>query len=328
MRILFLTILFLSIVSTACDSGTHNRSVEIQSDNSKLQISTATPVLMRSIPITGLFLSVQIDDNEPTYPRANDAGEWKIELNLIPERKHDLTIKWFADSVFIDEISQIDFQLLGERGGVLLLEEFGQFVTPSTGATITPELDYLSAGRPEFDIDCDGYSNLEEVNNGTSLAIAEGLTKTACSDEVMPIELTEEERVWIYRLHDTDSADENSARITKIVQTMQVNSASFVGNLAYITNARTELFDADTNVSQTHAAWFSFRHRGNEPRFMEFAMYPSTGVLESDIDGQFCKDLMAEPAGLMCTLPYDWQEDRWYTLTIEETTPTTWRAQA
>jgi len=262
---------------------------------------------MRSIPITSLALTVTL--NETNYTgMMNSDGQWSVEVPLSPNQQYDLLVQWYSSEI-------------------LLLEEFGQFTTPATGSIINPVLDYRSAGTAEFDVDCDGYSNLEEVNNGTSLTIAEGLTTSACSEETTPIELKETERAWMGRVHDPVGADENTERMTNFSQTFQINTSTDSGNIAFIVNLRANPVDATTNETLTHAGWISFRQQPNVPTFMEFAIYPSTGVLEADVEGQFCKDLGSSPAGMMCTVPYNWQLDRWYTLSLEETTPTTWRAQ-
>lgn len=315
MRTLCKTILLTSIVLVACNSGSGNQAAKIQSSGTKHQLTTDTPALMRSIPVTALSLAVKINEIETRYQNSNNAdGTWSIELDLLPNQEYGLEVSWYSSEF-------------------LLLEEFGRFTTPATGTTIEPVLDYRSAGRPEFDVDCDGISNLEEVSNGTSLTIAEGLSMSACSEDVVPVVFSDMERAWIFREYDSieinesTEANETSPRFTKLDQTIQIDTSNTASNIGFITNLVNNNFNPATGETIRNAAWLSFRQRFDEPKFMEFAMDPAIEIVESDIPGQFCKPLASDATGIMCTVPYEWQENRWYTMTIEETTPTTWRAQ-
>jgi len=309
MRAHFLSILLASILLTACDSYIDTQRVEIQSSDTEHKLTTAIPTALRNIPVTALSVSVKVNENESRHQGTDSSdGQWLIEVELVPNQEYELVVKWFSSEF-------------------LLLEEFGRFTTPATGSTITPELDYRSAGLPEFDADCDGYSNLEEIKNGTSLTIAENSTTSACSENGMSVELSDAERAFIFRLHDSVEANETLPRLTSFAQSIQINAVSPSANIAFIANLRSSLYESATGESLVNAGWLSFRQQPDAPRFLEFAIYPATGYVESDIDGQFCKSLMSEPAGLMCTVPYGWQEDRWYTISIEETSPTSWRAQ-
>jgi len=300
--------LVLTSVLFCCNSGNDAQSSAIHNDGTTQKLTTLTPSLLRSIPLDQLMLTIKINDVQTPYSgMATSDGQWSIGVELEPSQEYDLLVQWYATEH-------------------LLLEEFGTFTTPATSAPIKPQLDYRSAGRAEFDTDCDGFSNLEEIIYDTSLTVAQGSTSAACIETEALAALMDTERVFAFREFESIAADESRQRFTSLEQSFQINTTNRSSNIGFITNLVANPVDATTSKSNRIAGWLSFRQRVDGTRFMEFAMFPASGIEESDIEGQFCKLLMSVPAGWMCTVPYSWQENRWYTISIDETTPTTWSA--
>jgi len=125
--------------------------------------TTPTPAVLRNIPITNLSVQVSIDNVTKTYQGADfPDGQWRIEYDLLPNKTYNVMVQWFVLTH-------------------LVLEETGQITTDPEQQMITPDLEFISAGYPRFDDDCDGQSNLDEIRNGSNPNADEDTDQSACS---------------------------------------------------------------------------------------------------------------------------------------------------
>jgi len=115
-----------------------------------LKNPTNTPAELRAIDNGILSVDVQIDRTGPIYKGKQDEnGNWTVDLNISLDTDHSFVAKWFA--------------MVGTQR-IPVLEQRGNFYADSNGtnadATITQS---ISADEPQFDLDCDGMSNLDEL---------------------------------------------------------------------------------------------------------------------------------------------------------------------
>jgi len=69
-----------------------------------------------------------------------------------------------------------------------LLEEAGEFVWDPNQSVVRPELSFTTTGNRDFDVDCDGTSNLAELYRDTDPLQANG-SDTACEPFVPPADI-------------------------------------------------------------------------------------------------------------------------------------------
>lgn len=120
-------------------------------------VNFATPSMLRNIPDSALSVTVQIDDQPTLYQGARrDDGTWFVIIsfeNIEEEinREHIAVVSWYVDEN-------------GEK--ILVARQTTSFLVSETGvASLGGTLQ--TDGAPEFDIDCDGTSNFEELTNDT-----------------------------------------------------------------------------------------------------------------------------------------------------------------
>jgi len=314
-------ILVLTSCLVACDSNNTSHTFEIQSFDTKQLLTTSTPYLMRSIPVETLSLSITIDETETSYQGVDTIdGKWLIDVELIPDQTYDLLVRWYTS-------------------GHLLLEEFGEITTPTVGGPLTPILDYRSAGRPEFDVDCDSISNLEEIVNQSDFnpsSTAQG--ETTCDNTTHPTikdiaeRLTDSEQASISQSHNTLVTDVNEKRLTSYDHSILINRSNSLTDISITTYLYGENDDPENGPLLDNFATIAFRQKPGLPKYMEFSLAPATDTLNSGIENQVCTSFSAPvffetSAGWSCTVIFDWKEDRWYSIRLEETTPNTWNAR-
>jgi len=115
-------------------------------------VGTAKPAQLRTIDNSRLSLVVRIDNQAQEYAgELRPDGRWYVVLNIELDVTHNYLASWY-----------------GRVGGtsVLLLEVRGEFYANSETlfAQASGDAEMTSSGAPQFDSDCDGASNLEEVN--------------------------------------------------------------------------------------------------------------------------------------------------------------------
>lgn len=282
--------LFLAL--TGCDqSDTPSSTVP--------KYATQTPALLRTIPISNLSVQVSIDNVTKTFQGSDfPDGQWLIDFDLQPNQTYDILIKWFALTH-------------------LILEETGPIFTDPEQQTITPLLDFVSASYDRFDSDCDGQSNLDEIISGTSLTAVAGATQSGC--EGPETTLMENEFPWIVKQHSNFPSAGITSRVTSYSQSIQITSS----NPTFSTNFGASLYtgpDADVDVRTR----LDFRVDAQQIKQIRFLITPATDFQISAIAGARC--LVQNEIGIACTIPYEWQEQQWYTFSIEEQSTKSWKA--
>ncbi len=135
-----LALLFTAVILVACS----------QEATTNAKFPTNTPSMLRAINIELLSVDVQIDNTGPIYKGVrNEDGTWDVKLTISLDTNHNFVAKWFV-MVGTDRL--------------LVLEQRGFFYADSTVTSGDPsETQTISSGEPQFDYDCDGMSNLEEL---------------------------------------------------------------------------------------------------------------------------------------------------------------------
>jgi len=264
--------------------------------------ATQTPAALRTIPISDLSVEVSIDNLTKTYQGSDfPDGLWQIEFDLESNQMYDIVISWFALTH-------------------LVLEETGQIFTDPEQLSITPVLEkfeFISAGENRFDDDCDGQPNLDEIISGTNPNEANGTTQSSCDDG--PVVLKENEFPWILRQHKLFQSLGITSRVISYTQSIQVTSTN--PNLS--TNFGASLFTGpDSDVKRR--AKIDLRVDAEQVKQIRFEISPATDFQNSSVPGARC--FVHDLIGIACTIPYEWKEEQWYSLSIEEQSTTSWKA--
>jgi len=262
---------------------------------------TQTPALLRAIPISNLSVQISIDNVTKTYQGADfPDGIWQVNFDLEPNQTYDINIKWFALTH-------------------LLLEETGQIFTDPELQTITPELEFISAGFDRFDDDCDGQSNLDEIINGTSPGDAGATDQTACADGSEGIVLPEIVAPWINRQHTLFRLAGMTSRLTRYEQAIQITASN--PNIA--SNFGMSLH-TDPSTAVNEFARVDFRYDSLQNKHIGFKISAADDFRLSTADNAECSEY--QDTGIECTIPFEWQEQQWYRLRIEAISDTSWQA--
>jgi len=121
-----------------------------QVEESVRPVAFQTPNLLRVIPAENLSVTVLIGSQTTPYQgRQRDDGAWEVSIIVELDREHTASVSWYG---------------LYEREAVLIAKQTGTFyASSSTGqANLTGPM--ITSGTREFDIDCDGISNYEELS--------------------------------------------------------------------------------------------------------------------------------------------------------------------
>lgn len=152
----FRVLVFLTFISlNAC----HNASVE--------SVKFNTPEILRNIPESELSVTVVIDDQPNPYQGVlrND-GLWVVYINVELNRVHTANVAWFA---------------LDQGNKILVARQTSTFFAAESGeAQLNDPLQ--TDGTAEFDIDCDGSSNLTELTLGTDPSSPQGCNPVPSND--------------------------------------------------------------------------------------------------------------------------------------------------
>jgi len=261
---------------------------------------------LRNSSIDDLSLRLNIGEIENTYQSADFTGNsWQVTFELTPNQTHNITARWYSSDH-------------------LLLEETGQFETPSQSATIKPELAFLSAGFDRFDSDCDGASNLDEIVNETDLAIAEGSDKTACSDDPAPLVFSDTQAPIVARQHTRFIDDGISDPIVSYEQQIQIRQHYKNALVGFVTTLIADQDTLPSGENEPITASIRFSKRIDEPKRVQFAMTNVTSAIASAYPGGECGPVVFA-RHRVCSIPFDWQEKHWYKIKFEKISTTAWR---
>jgi len=112
----------------------------------------STPALLRSIPGNTLSVTVAIDDQPTLYQGTRgDDGSWFVKINVEPNREHTATVSWYS----LNNGQKI---LVARQTSTFFAEESGM---SSLGGVLQTD------GATEFDNNCNGVSNFNEIMQGT-----------------------------------------------------------------------------------------------------------------------------------------------------------------
>lgn len=264
--------------------------------------ASSTPALLRAIPSSDLSMELSVGNVTEAYNgEFFPDGRWLISVDIQPNQTHDISIKWFmADH--------------------LLLEETGQFYADPSQPTIAPELDFVSAGYPRFDDDCDGYSNLDELRLGSNLTFDEDPGKWSTCEQLPESELMAEEYPWIIRQQKLFRSNNFEQRVTSYEQSIRVTSVNPDLRSTYNT-----LMLTDTALGEAIRANIGFVYNAEFGKLINFQISRASGAEAPVIEGTNCGPNGPDDLGYSCTAPFDWQENRWYNIRFEELSDNSWQ---
>jgi len=266
-------------------------------------LTRSTPELFRNIPTDSLIAKVTIGGNEATYyGRDYPDNEWNIELQLDENQRYELMVAWYANEH-------------------LLMEERGEIVTQTAGSAITPDLDFASGGADRFDNDCDGKSNLDEINAGDD----PGLTRTTpCQEPPLLEDPAAELAVWLANNFKNYAASGVSNRISSIEQHIRIRKNHPTARSFYRLRikANGDIIQTDGSA-KTAVATLQVVKDPSAESFATFFIAQAINFQPAEVEGISCNATGSEP-GHYCRIPYDVQKDRWYTLRLVESATSSW----
>ena len=293
-KTIVITALVLMLVLIGCDSSN-------TTPTTAPKLTSQTPAVLRTIPISNLSVEVSIDDVTKTLQGVDfPEGLWQIEFDLKPGQTYDLLVQWFSLTHF-------------------LLEETGQIFTDPEQPTITPELEFISAGFDRFDDDCDGLSNLDEIRRGTDPNAMTDTTQSACSDVAESIELPETVYPWIIRQHGLFRSEEVVLPVTRYEQRIKVTESNPNIDTNFGIGLRT---DPETGVEAL--ARVDLRTASARGKQIRFEISPANAVQTLETGDASCA--VHNTTGFACIVPYEWRDQQWYSVSIEQQSATSWKA--
>jgi len=293
----------------------------IQVDQNSKATAT-TPHQLRAIPQAEIVLRLSLDDWNASYNGSDFPDRtWRIDIsaNVDAGQTYDLTLEWYY-------------------GELLLLEESGQIQISSGSPVIQPDLNFLSVGLPRLDRDCDGYSNLDEISNGTDPMVADSLDPNVTSDrqhcgKPNPfVTLTGGQEVQLKRIHSfREQPFKTYEQALQVRESGNDRSTEFAASLIAIVADET-----DTNAYRS-TVQLGYATETGMGRTASFLLAGAVEAMPSTLGGAFCRmeDISADAFGVpleiavpgyRCVVPYEWKEDKWYTLTLATTANETWTA--
>jgi len=257
-------------------------------------LSANTPVSLRAIERNQLVLDMSIDGETRRYNGSDFRDDvWSIELDLQNDTTHTIDLKWYA----LDH---------------LLLHEYGEFFTDSTNPEIQLDLEFADEGTGNFDDDCDGISNLEELVLGTDAG--------AAGSGVCPADETLDGVDSVYLVRNFFSFEQSGyrSRVTSLEQSINVRAAELSRKMWFWSRmTNDEPFETATEV------YMSLAYSESLQKYVYFE-------IDNDTIGTFqeltstCGPLGT--TGHYCLLPFNWETDRWYTLKLELVDLDVWQA--
>jgi len=308
--------LLVLLLLCAC---TPERSIQIEQDG---KVTATTPYQLRAVPQAELVLRLSIDDWKQTYNGSDFPDRtWRIDItdNVEADQTYDLMLEWY-------------------HGELLLLEESGQIQIVAGSPQIQPDLDFLSTGLPRLDLDCDGYSNLDEINNGTDPMVVDFLDPNDtydsqhCGKPSQAGTLTGSQEAKLKRMYSfREQPTKKYEQALQVRESGNDRSTEIAASIVGITADET-----DSN-SYRSTVQLSYNEQAGMGRTASFVFAGAVDATPSTLSGASCKkediyhDSFFVPTfdtvpGYRCVIPYEWKDKKWYTLTIENTTNQTWTA--
>lgn len=289
----------LILLLTACD----NSSTSYHYADGVL--TARTPKNLRAVTNETLVAEVSINDTVNTYFGSDyPDDQWLIVLDVEADRTYDIEIHWLTNEL-------------------LLMEERGTFYTDSQNPVITPDTEIATAGGDRFDADCDGTSNLEEINMGTNPGSA---SQIPCHETPVLEDPTIQLRPWLaynfltYAFSEVPQPVVSIRHQLKIRQT-PINNAAFYGIIV----TSVESYD-QTNGTQTQArATLQLVENPSGDDSVQFFATQAIGAVPVSTDGS-CTEVSDSP-GYFCILPMVISANRWYELSIIEVAPSHWQGR-
>jgi len=267
--------------------------------NDPLPEPTSVPPQLRTISTTELQANVTVDGNTTAYyGRDYPTGNWTIDLRLVVGQEYNILIEWLVSDV-------------------LVLEQSAKIVGQATDSPVLPEYTSISSGAGRFDSDCDGQSNLEESIASTDPLIAEDPQQDGCNTVPDPV-VDPDELLTAFVAQDLPRFDSRgiTTRVKRFVIPMRVQTLP-------------QDIDVAFGVSL-------FSTGGAKRMFIEFFRSAADNTKYARMLDSTTESLVVEDAGVtgscdvannLCALEYNWKEQHWYNLVLEEdaNTSTIWR---
>lgn len=116
----------------------------------------STPSSLRAIPSSELSVIVSIQGDSTVYAGVVDAsGNWAVQLNVELGKNYMAVVSWYYNS--------------GGAEPLLIATQTGNFFTSPLGrGQLSGSLETSGTVVAALDIDCDGVSNLDEINSGSN----------------------------------------------------------------------------------------------------------------------------------------------------------------
>ncbi len=301
-----ITMLLIVSALCACGESANYNTTENAFTSESSKVITSTPHVLRSIAIDDISANISVSGIEKRVIGSDfPNGEWLVDLPLTPNQSHSLLIEWYA-------------------GTHLVLEEFGEFFADPNNRTIKPTLDYISGGYARFDADCDNLSNLDELIRGTDLTIAQGLTTTECAiDDAAsePPALEPDNYPYVVKQLRNFAAGGYEQRVVRYEQRVQVRSTNL--------NARSDYSVTLVSEGQFNTATkakIEFTNHLEKGRLVRFEITNATAAIADDASNSDCFSFGTDNVGYACNINFDWQENQWYIIAVEEIATDQWHA--
>jgi len=240
-------------------------------------IISFTPELHRLIPADRLRVLVSVNASPSVeYLGSNFTdGVWNISVDLVENQDNALSLTWFDNEL-------------------LLMEESGTVFADPDSPAITPDFEFLTAGYPRFDADCDGVSK-----------------STKPDDSVI---------ATVSKFYRSFVAANYAPRITEVKQAVRIRQTNPGVRSNYIFTLRATEEDSSVRYMQIH-----LRNDLDDKRFLWVTSSSSAFTLDSDTEGAACVEQTNGRS--FCSVPFDWNADQWYEMRLTEIGINQWQAE-
>ncbi len=305
-------LVFMLIAITGCNSGNKENasgSADAAADSAVEPENVPSIILVQlsSFEPADLFAEVTINNAESARYSGSDFpdGQWRIPARLNANQNNRITIKWFFRQQ-------------------LLMEEFGDIFANTANAMLTPQLNYVNAGHPRFDDNCDGVSNLAEHYAGIASMNTSTVSPADCQ---------------IYTDNNTEPFAPDGSSLAGLLKYYDLAGDNSVTEQVFRVSQRMQISNVVADLKSDYGfAFMGKDDSGQSPEMsLVFRYHPTDGNTivfghNKAIEYQPAPDIAADCGsltifgGFTCSVPFDWQTQRWYEVYFDRLSPTTWEA--
>ena len=253
--------------------------------------NTAKPKSLLRIDNSILSVTMTIDGSLQYEGRLQPDGTWVVRpQGLTLDADHTVVNEWFG-------------QYEGQK--YLLVRQQGSFYADPVTLQAVLDLPDVSSGSPEFDVDCDNISNLDEFTAGSDPGSSPG-----CQSETDPVPVTDTGttlRAWAVHDFSPFVLSGYILPVQSFEQPINVQAFDAGRGLSFGVSVYTDLAAETTDRLSIN---LSRDKNGN--KVAEVSIAPAIGSQLAA--GGSCYDSEVDESWLACSIPFDWQLDHWYTL--------------